>query len=154
MALTPSDLYLPFHTYVSDVPTYLGDMTLWAPSQHVIDTIGLAVVVMSIWAVAFWLGRRSNPSRQRTRQMRWDREKEVKSMIGDAVTEAIEDLVFNGKLKRDEAGFWYNRLGNVLTIPDVLQKNTQALKEKLKEKHKGKTKTNIVPLRKKFLVRN
>lgn len=108
-----------------------------------------AVVVLI--AVAYLLGTRTKAA-ARERKMRREREQHVKMRIGDAIVEGIEDLVHKGELKRDEAGFWYRRLGHVLTLPDVLSKNTKALKEQLKEKHKGKTKTNVTtfkPIRRK-----
>jgi hypothetical protein len=119
----------------------------YRPDPVAVRTLGLGLFVLCIWALAFYLGRETASTRTRTRQMRAEREKDVKSLIGDAVTDAIEDLVYKHKLKRDEAGFWYRRLGHILTLPDILAKNTKTLKDQLKEKHKGKT--NVVPIKKK-----
>lgn len=105
----------------------------------------LILVAIVVGTIAYLLGTRTKAA-ARERKMRKEREQEVRRKIGDAVVEAIEDLVHNSELKRDEAGFWYRRIGHVLTLPDVLSKNTQALKERLQAKH---GKTNVVQMPKK-----
>jgi hypothetical protein len=117
-----------------------------SPAMWNIVSVSLGAVV--IWSLAFVAGRYSSSTRRRARIMRREREAELKILIADAVTEAVEDLVFTSKIKRSEASFWYNRLGHVLTLPDILQKNTATLKEQLQAKHPNhkKNMSNVIPL--------
>jgi len=115
--------------------------TVWSyhpPPQQSLNILGLGLFVVATYACAYYLGTRTKAA-ARERLMRREREAHVKSLIGDAITEAVEDLIHKQELSRSEAGFWYKRIGHVLTLPDVLSKETKALKEQLKEKHKGKT---------------
>jgi hypothetical protein len=118
-----------------------------------LDLPTLIFIAIAISAVAYFLGTRTKAA-ARERKMRAEREKHVKMRIGDAIVEAVEDLINKSELSRSEAGFWYKRIGHVLTLPDVLPKEMKALKERLKEKHKGKTKSNVTafkPVRRKAM---
>lgn len=125
------------------IQQHINELSQYPPP---INLPQLLAVIIAIGAIAYLLGTRTKAA-ARERKMRADREKHVKWRIGDAITEAIEDLVHKGELKRDEAGFWYKRIGHVLTLPDVLPKEVKALKERLKEKHKGKTTNNVTPIK-------
>src|ERR1700733_14251037 len=114
----------PFNQHLPSVPpqVYIAAHDIWEyrpPPQQSLQLLGLSLFVVATYWCAYLLGTRTDGA-ARERKMRREREAHVKSIIGDAVTEAVEDLIHKGELTRSEAGFWYNRIGNVLTLPDVL----------------------------------
>jgi hypothetical protein len=69
-------------------------------------------------------------------QERWmttpEQENIEKVLMGDIITDAVEDLVYQGKMSRDRARVWYRRYGNLLNLPDLLQKHELLLKERIR----------------------
>lgn len=76
--------------------------------------------------------------------MRKEQEARERSIIADAVGKALEELEFSGELQHDRKNFWYNRLGNVLSIPDLLPRGRRTLKQRIMER-RGTVTPVVIP---------
>lgn len=144
-----------------NVPEWFSTHTQYAYAQIVsippppiwVQMLLFAALGASIAIAGVWIGRYSASSIRRARIMRKEQCIVEKAQIGDALVDAIEDLVANNKLTRARAQFWYGKLGHHLTIPDVLPQQLKNLKTRLRHKHSKKERpANVVELKPKKRV--
>lgn len=111
----------------------------------------LIVIVIRSWThiEEYWKATKIKYSRiERGRLMTTPEQENLeKVLIGDAITDALEDLEYKGKLSRERVTIWYRRFGNLLNLPDLLQKHEALLKAQLRKKHKtGKATVERLPI--------
>lgn len=70
-----------------------------------------------------------------------EQENVEKILMSDGITDVIEELVFMDKMSPERAIVWYRRFGNLLNLPDLLQKHEKSLKERIRKRTKG----NVIP---------
>lgn len=58
------------------------------------------------------------------RKQQRERQTHVKGLVGDAITDALEELWLAGKATRDEINEYYRAFGNTHNMPDLLPKQT------------------------------
>lgn len=69
-----------------------------------------------------------------------DRKKEVRVIMADRITDALEDLYYSDKITRDERDQWYVMIGSRCDLPDLLPKykvnhpHPEDLKEAIKDR--------------------
>lgn len=56
-----------------------------------------------------------------------------KVLIGDGITDVLEDLEYRGKMSRERVMLWYRRFGNLLNLPDLLQRHEVMLKDRIRQ---------------------
>jgi len=63
----------------------------------------------------------------------------VQRLLGDKITDLVEDLVLAGDLSRCEAQRYYKKLGQVINVPDLIPRNlVKATKGRLKKHRSAK----------------
>lgn len=149
MALTPTDITIPFHMDISvQAQKYLNDLVTWRPPDSLVNVLGLFGSVVLIYLVAYLLLRKPPKVVEKQAMTAPAREAYVKMAISDAVTEAVETLLDQDAITREEAMIWYRRISNA-GLPDLLPKGQQLLKAALKAKRtKEAPVSNIIPMKK------
>lgn len=120
-----------------EVPNYGHLLTEQISSEAALFLLAVILVValIAVSTLGTWWSPKDKTIQDKgTKRMvsKRYREKELKVLIADVVTEGLEDAEFQGKISREEKTFWYKRLGNVLSIKDLLPENTRLLKEEIK----------------------
>lgn len=63
----------------------------------------------------------------------------IQRLLGDKITDLVEDLVLAGDLSRCEAQRYYKQLGQVICVPDLIPRNlVKATKGRLKKRRANK----------------
>jgi hypothetical protein len=155
MALSPSDIAIPFHQYVAQAEPYINQLVTWQPPSQVVNVFGLFGVVCAIYALA-WLFNR--PLTKKTRMgedamVKHFRDQRVRYIVGELITEGVEEAVFKEKLTRSESLDIYAKIGRAFGLVDLLPKKkvkqklsrgeTEHLKEQIKERVKAQTTANV-----------
>jgi hypothetical protein len=82
----------------------------------------------------------------RSERERWmtrpERENVLNVLLSDAICDGVEDLIFQGKMTREEGVTYYRRLANILNLPHLLQKHEQVLKARLQKRQRN---TKVIP---------
>lgn len=102
-------------------------------APHMPVLIAVAMIIALI-ILAHWALNSKKTSRGPRKMSTREREKYVKSLLGDIITDGLEDAEFQGKLTRDEVNTWYRRLGNLVDLRDLLPKSQETIKEGLKKR--------------------
>src|ERR1700688_4312178 len=96
--------------------------------------MGLIVGITTAWT--WWDQRKATRKLRVIRSVvrgKWmvtpERENLLKILMSDGMTDVIEELVFLGKMTAEEAIIWYRRFGNLLNLPDLLQKHERTLND-------------------------
>ena len=109
---------------------------------------GLASVVFLILLLYMYDCHVANKQRKRHRSFNqsirgeaWmttpEQENIERVLISDAVCDGIEELIAIGKLSADRGRIWYRRFGNLLNLPDLLEKHEVMLKDRIRRDLKG-----------------
>ena len=73
---------------------------------------------------------------QSIRGERWmttpEEENLEKVLMSDMIVETLEDLKYRGKLSPERIQVWYKRFGNLLNLPDLLEKHEVLLKDRIR----------------------
>lgn len=149
MALSPSDIAVPFHQYMTQAEPYLRDLVTWRPPSGVVNVLGLFGVVCGIYLFA-WLTLRPRQSSMGESEMaKHFRDARVRFFVGEGVTEFVEEGVFKEKITRDEALDIYEKIGRAFGLVDLLPKKkpkqklsrgeTEHLKAQIKERVEQQT---------------
>lgn len=104
---------------------------------------GVAYSTSWLWFPIYaWIWRpiirsiRNRQHRWRDRMQEWKRRRAEDAAIAEAVTDALENLEFNGRIRRKAAKRWYAKLGHAFGLPDLLprrRKLGKALTDHLKK---------------------
>ncbi len=68
-----------------------------------------------------------------------EQENRERVLMADGITDVLEDYEYLGKMTRERVMVWYRRFGNLLNLPDLLEKHEKLMKDILRKKYpKGK----------------
>lgn len=161
MALTPSDISLPFHV---DVPVeaqqYLHDLVTWRPPESMVNVMGLVGFIALLYLVGWWMNR-PRPIRMGEDEMtaKSFRSARVKFIVAEGVTAFVEEAAYKKKLTAFEVNEIYYKIGKAFGLIDLLPKRkpkeklSRGEQEYLKEKIKDRS-PNVVRLKPKQLGKN
>lgn len=164
MALTPYDFQLPLATYWPEVQDKLHDVALWRPPTSLVNVLGLIGTISLIYLVAYLLNRPKRISGGEDAMTRYFRNEHVKFLLGEGITDMVEDWVHHERISRGDAMDIYYKIGHAFGLDGLIQRKPPKIKlskgqaDYLKEqisqrvnpetlkKHRDK-KTNVVELK-------
>ena len=130
-----------------------NDMTTWTVPTDMYYLFG---VVCLFFLVAWYLNKPHKTKMGEGEMARYFRNARVRFIVGEGITEVIEDAVFKNKLSRAESIDVYNKIGRAFGLVDLLPKRplqaklsrgeTEHLKEQILSRIKKQTTDNVEPL--------
>lgn len=134
----------------------------WIPSTNTMNVIGLGCTVVLIYIVAWLLNKPRRLHVGEDAMVRHFRDARVRFIVGELITEGVEEAVFKEKLTRPESIDIYTKIGQAFNLVDLLPKRkpkqklsrgeVEHLKSQIKERIASQTVDNVVPMPKKRVL--
>jgi hypothetical protein len=155
--LTPTNAQLPSGWFPDQ---WITSVPVWHPPSALVNVLGLFGTVVLIYYVAYLLLRPRKQLRNEGDMIKHFRNARVRFIVGEGITEFIEEAVFKGKITRSESIDVYNKIGREFGLTDLLPKKkvkqklsrgeTEHLKEQIKERIAKQTTGNVVTMERKL----
>jgi hypothetical protein len=155
--LTRYDLQVPSGWFPVQPDELINRIGMWHPPNTLVNVLGLFGTVVLIYYVAYLMLRPRSQPRDEGDMARHFRDAHIRFIVGEGVTEFVEEAVFKEKITRTEATDIYNKFGHTFSISDLLPKKktkqklsrgeTEHLKEQIKERIQKQTIANVVPIK-------
>lgn len=118
--------------YISESWTWLIDLAGPYSDWIVLAGILLIAIGAMLFAYAADKGRRYHFRRKRGEQMtRKERQQYIKTVVGDAITDVLEEMEYKGILHRSEVRRLYRQLGMVLNVRGLLPSKANLTKQEM-----------------------
>jgi hypothetical protein len=156
--LTSPNMQLPSGWFPDELITQLP---VWHPPSALVNVLGLFGTVVLMYYVAYLMlrPRRQVPDNEGD-MVKHFRNARVRFIVGEGITEFIEEAVFRDKITRAESIDVYNKIGREFGLTDLLPKKkvkqklsrgeTEHLKEQIKERIAKQTTGNVVTMERKL----
>jgi hypothetical protein len=118
------------HSFLQWVPEHMRDLQLFElmVTAGVLSFLGMMAVILLI--LTFRSGRSIHIVVEGHSTMA-THSNDVRAVVENYITDALEDAVFDGKLSRKHADYYYHQLGTFADLPGLLKKRKGIFKGKL-----------------------
>lgn len=129
MALTPSDITLPFHLDIPvEAQAYIHDLVMWRPPESLVNVLGLVGVIALLYLVGWYLNRPRPVRMGEDAMTRHFRNQHVKFLLGEGITDMVEDWVHHDRISRGDALDIYYKIGHTFGIEGLVQRKPPKVK--------------------------